>query len=329
MTLTATPVQVREAVSFPADPLGSGGPGRGGLRRHGRLGARRPRASAGTSLVLSLLVVRTATDVASLGAIGALVLTLCQRGGAASPAGAGLARSASTWAGIWTLLLAATLVAEVLAPSTAVAHGSLGPDESDLVLRVRWLVAGVVLAAATRVLARATRGSRDTVIVLVVAVSGLVPATVTGHGGTSSEGWLSTVALLVHVITVCAWVGGLLALVMHARALWSAGVGADTVRSFSRVALVGYVGVAGSGVVTALAQSDVAQLLNSRAHGTILLAKIGVLVLLGIAGAAQRLVILPRLSTRGPAALALVAASELILMASALGLAVTLTHTAS
>jgi hypothetical protein len=49
----------------------------------------------------------------------------------------------------------------------------------------------------------------------------------------------------------------------------------------------------------------------------------------GAAGAGQRYVVLPRLAQRGPVVFLVLAASELVLLGVALGLAVTLTHTAS
>lgn len=279
-------------------------------------------------LPLVMLVVRTTTTLAALGTIGSLVLLLCLPGGPAAPGAAVVIRSAAAWAGWWTLLLAGTLAAELYTPSVAVAHGGIGPDAADLDVRLRWLVVGVALAAGTRILARSVRGVVDAWVVLGVAAAGLVPATVTGHAAGNAAFWLVTFALLAHVLAVCLWSGGLLALVMHARTLWQSGVGTDAVRRFSRVALAGYVGVAASGVVTVLTQSTIDELLDSRAHLVLLAGKVGILVLLGFAGVAQRRAVLPRLATRGPALLVLVAAGELVLMATAVGLAVTLTHTA-
>jgi putative copper resistance protein D len=115
---------------------------------------------------------------------------------------------------------------------------------------------------------------------------------------------------------------------MHARGLWAAGVGARAVGQFSRVALVCYIGVATSGVATVFTQSTLDELWESPAHLALLAAKVGILAVLGLAGATQRRVVLPHLARRGPVLLALVAAGELVLMATALGLAVTLTHTA-
>ncbi len=208
------------------------------------------------------------------------------------------------------------------------AHGGLGPDAGDLDDRLRWLVVGVVLAAATRILSRSVRGVVDTWILLGVAVAALLPATVTGHAAGGGSFWLVVGVLLLHVASVCVWAGGLLGLVMHARGLWAAGVGAETVAQFSRIALFGYVGVALSGVATVFTQSTLAELFDSTPHLVLLGAKVGILVALGLAGVAQRRAVLPHLARRGPGLLVLVAAGELVLMATAVGLAVTLTHTA-
>jgi putative copper resistance protein D len=295
-------------------------------------------------LLMSLLVIRTGTDVTALGTIGALVLLLCRPSWVRPAAGTDLARtdlprtdlprtdllrSAAAWAGAWTVLLATALVTELLVPSVVVAHGGLGPDVADAATRMRWMVAGVVVAGVVRVLAGAARSDRDGVVVLGVAMLGLVPATMTGHGSVTTEGWTATIGLLLHVAAVSVWVGGLLAVLVHARSLWAQGIAVETVRRFSRVALVGFAGVAASGVVTALAQTDLDQLLASRAHGAILGTKVALLVVVGAAGAAQRYVVLPRLPERGPVVFLVLAASELVLLAAALGLAVTLTHTAS
>ena len=285
-------------------------------------------------MLMALLLIRTGTDVAALGTIGAVVLVLCRPRGVRAEAGTDLPRtdlmrSAAAWAGAWTVLLATALAIELLVPSVVVAHGDLGPDSAEAATRTRWLVVGLVIAGLARVLASAARSERDGALVLGVAMLGLVPATVTGHGNVSTEGWTATIGLLLHVAAVSVWVGGLLALLVHARSLWSQGVAVETVRRFSRVALVCYAGVAASGVVTVLAQTDLEQLLASRAHGAILAAKVALLLVVGAAGAAQRYVVLPRLSARGPVVFLVVAASELVLLGTALGLAVTLTHTAS
>ena len=47
----------------------------------------------------------------------------------------------------------------------------------------------------------------------------------------------ATIGLLLHVAAVSVWVGGLLALLVHARSLWAQGIAVETVRRFSRVAL--------------------------------------------------------------------------------------------
>jgi hypothetical protein len=287
-----------------------------------------PSHGADSPLLLVLLAVRTTTTMAALGTIGSIVVLLCLPDGPASPAAPAVMRSAAAWAGWWTLLLTGTFAAEALDPATAVAHGGVGPDAGDLDTRLRWLVVGVVLAAATRILARSVRGVVDAWILLAVAASGLVPATVTGHAAGGGSFWLVVGVLLLHVLSVCVWVGALLGLVTHARGLWTTGVGTATVARFSRVALVCYVGVAASGVATVFVQSTWAELFEAPAHLVLLAAKAGILVVLGFAGYLQRRAVLPHLARRGPLLLVLLAAGELVLMATAMGLAVTLTHTA-
>lgn len=288
-----------------------------------------PGHGAQDGLALSGLVLRTTGHLAALGTIGCLVLVLAQQHDRWAPPDAVVLRSASVWASCWALVLLLTLVLEVVAPDAVATHGSVGPDPSDLATRIRWQVAGVVLAGVVRILAHGARRRVDVWVLLGVAVTGLAPALAIGHTDTSDSGRLVTTALAVHVVAVSVWAGGLVALVTHHREVWADGRGPRTVRVYSNVAFACYVAVGGSGLAALLARSDPGAVLDSRAHLAILVSKAAILVALGVAGGVQRRLVLPRISERGPEVLVVVAVAEMVLMATALGLAVTLTHTAS
>jgi putative copper export protein len=279
-------------------------------------------------LALTLVVLRTAGHITALGTIGCLVLALCHHRHHRAPSPV-ILRSASLWALCWAAALLAALVVEVLAPGAVGTHGAVGPDPDSLSTRNRWLVGGIATAASLRILAPAVRRRRDLWLVLGIAVAGLVPAVATGHGDTSGTWSLVSSSLLLHVAAVSIWAGGLIALVTHYRVVWQDGAGPWTVGRYSRVALACFVTVGLSGIGAVLARSDPAAVLDSRAHLALLVAKASILVLLGAAGATQRRLVLPKLAAGGPAVLVVVAVAEVVLMATAVGLAVTLTHTAS
>ena len=288
-----------------------------------------PGHGAQDGLALSGLVLRTTGHLAALGTIGCLVLVLAHQHDRSAPPDAVVLRSASVWASCWALVLLFTLILEVVAPDAVATHGSVGPDPADLAARIRWQIAGVVLACVVRILAGSARRRADVWLLLGVALVGLIPALAIGHTDTSESGRLVTAALTVHVVAVSVWAGGLMALVTHHREVWADGRGPRTVRVYSTVALACYVAVGASGLSAVLARTDPGAVLDSRAHLALLVSKAAILVGLGVAGGVQRRVVLPRLSERGPEVLIVVAVAEMVLMATALGLAVTLTHTAS
>jgi putative copper resistance protein D len=220
----------------------------------------------------------------------------------------------------------ATLLAEIWSPAAAAAHGDRGPDASDVAARMRWLVVSAGLALLVHLLARAARTRRDTMVVVGIVVAGVWVGTGLGHGGSVLTPTGAGVVTTVHVLAAGAWAGGLLALVTH-RDCWAGPAGALVVRAYSRLALLAFVALAASGVLGLALRVTWAQVQDGGHYVAVVGAKAALLVLLGLLGARQRLVLLPRLDRgeRGPfLALAVI---ELVLMGTATGLAVALTHT--
>jgi putative copper resistance protein D len=83
-----------------------------------------------------------------------------------------------------------------------------------------------------------------------------------------------------------------------------------------------------SGVVGLAARTSLEALLESSDYLVLLVAKLTLLLALGVAGAVQRRSHLTR-RPGGTGGFLLLAVGELVLMAAAMGLAVTLSHTAS
>src|SRR5262249_171371 len=73
----------------------------------------------------------------------------------------------------------------------------------------------------------------------VVAPALLAPLLATGHAATASNHFLATQLLMIHVLSVTLWMGGLLALVVHVRPMPD--VLPVAVAGFSRLAVVCFV----------------------------------------------------------------------------------------
>jgi putative copper resistance protein D len=159
----------------------------------------------------------------------------------------------------------------------------------------------------------------------VAAPASLAPLLSTGHAATASNHFLATETLLVHVLAVTLWTGGLLALVVHLRTFPD--VLPVAVARFSRLALVCLVAVGASGLLGAWTRLGLVVSVWESAYGALLLLKICALVLVAGLGWAHRRHAVPALAAGRPRAFARFAAAELGLMAVTLGLAVVLART--
>lgn len=227
-------------------------------------------------------------------------------------------------AGAWTLLQgAAVLTSYAVATGQPVGSPAFG---SDLTVYLgtelgRWLLIALVLAAVTTVLAVATTGRAGARAVAIGAGLALFAKAMTGHAAGTASHETATSTLLVHLLGVGVWVGGLAAL-----QLLRPGVRDDArvVRGYSRLALVCWVAILVSGVwALAVRMNGPGDLLHSA------YVQLGVLkaVNLGVLGAAgllqRRLLVQGREAGRIPEAglyrrLALL---ELALMGLAIALA--------
>lgn len=155
----------------------------------------------------------------------------------------------------------------------------------------------------------------------------LMPLALAGHSAGSSDHETAVNALAFHLVGVALWVGGLVALALMRPAL-----GRDlgiTVARFSTIAGVCYVLVMLSGFQSAWIRiGDLGGL--ATAYGAIIVGKTVALVLLGVAGWAQRRVMIRRLreSHADTAAFVRLVLTELTVMGVAIGLAVALSRSA-
>jgi cytochrome c oxidase assembly factor CtaG/putative copper export protein len=184
----------------------------------------------------------------------------------------------------------------------------------------------IVLALALVPAARLTLGRGGAVAVLCLGIGTLVPPTLAGHSATGDYHHAAVTSLLVHVVAIALWIGGLVAVSWYA-----AGRGghlAQVARSYSALALGCFVMVGASGVLNAWIRIGSITDLFTTAYGVLVLGKVAALVALGWFGTRHRHRTLRDLDAGRPAAFRRFAAGEIVVMAAALALGVALSRTA-
>ncbi|MEZ5117805.1 MAG: cytochrome c oxidase assembly protein [Candidatus Nanopelagicales bacterium] len=251
--------------------------------------------------------------------------------GVVSPVGrADLVRAA--WASaVWAVLAVAAFfltLADILGVPLSQA---LSPD---LVQTYAWelpqtqayaLVALVAVVVAVGAALTATVGTAAAWLLL--ALIGLATPSFAGHGSGLGDHALALTAGLAHVVASALWVGGLVALALHA---WRRDPGmVRSARAFSRVAMVAVTVLALSGLANAYTRMDSPTELLTTDYGRLVLAKIVLLGVLLVLAARMRARILPGLEgPGGRLAFAKLALVEITLMAAAIGVAVAMSRTA-
>lgn len=228
------------------------------------------------------------------------------------------ARVAAAWSVVSVLVYLLT-VADVFARPL----GSLTPP---LLTQLAQTATGgvvllqVVVGALVWLGLRWTIAVRRLAVVLGVVLASLVPVSFAGHSASSGSHDLAALSLLLHLVGVCLWVGGLVALTWVA---WrgSKRFGPALLR-YSPLALWAFVVVGVSGLVNAAVRlRSIADVVGT-GYGQLVVAKVLALVVLGWFGWMQR----RRLAQREAGFLP-VAASEVLVMAATTGLAVALSRT--
>lgn len=240
---------------------------------------------------------------------------------------ASAARVAVLGALLWCVSSAAILVLGFgdLAGQPLTAAGYLSDLVANIwsleVMRLR-LVETVMLAALVPLVAVSrTRGMLAWSTVL--ALGALVPLAFGGHASGTDGHETAVTALMLHLLGVTVWVGGLMAIGLLLPILGPALP--DTLRRYSTLALWSFVSVAVSGVLFALLTADsLSDLLTP--YWVLIWAKIALLGVLGVMGALQRSVIIRR-GTDRPWLFAALASSEVAIMGAAIALGSVLSRT--
>jgi cytochrome c oxidase assembly factor CtaG/putative copper export protein len=291
----------------------------------------------GTLTIVGLPAVRAVSEVCMVLTIGAVLLAAFlvapQRSGYLDVAGYRAVRAASWTAAGWTVaaLLMVPLsmadavgrpVDELLDPATVL--DLLPRLEPAMTWAVTTLVAVVVLIGCRTVL---TWGW--TAVLFGITLLGPLPVTFTGHSSTGGSHDMASDSLVLHVLAVSLWVGGLAAVLLLAAARGPDRLAAlaTAVPRYSRLALVCWLVVAATGVVNTLVRIPLGVLVGST-YGTLVLVKAGVLIGLGLMGALHRRSTVTRAARGEVAALLRLGGVEVLLMLATIGIAVALGRTA-
>jgi len=286
----------------------------------------------GPLTIYGLPVVRAVTEIAAVLTVGALLLAAFlvppESNGYLDVTGYRALRSASYSAAAWTvgaLLMVPLTVADSLGrPVTDVlGFQRLVAVVPQLEVATAWTftaVFAVVVFAGCRV----ALSWGTSVVLLAVAVFGLVPVASTGHSSAGGSHDIATDSLIIHVVAVSLWVGGLVAVLgLAGRRAEAADRLPSAITRFSALALVCWVAMAVSGVLNALVRIPLADLFGTY-YGALLLAKTTALLVLGGLGFLQRRHAVAAAVSGRRGALLRLGSVEVLIMLATIGLAVAL-----
>ncbi|SES32084.1 bifunctional copper resistance protein CopD/cytochrome c oxidase assembly protein [Actinokineospora terrae] len=261
--------------------------------------------------------VRVLAEVAAVLVVGALLaaaVLMPQRDSGRAT------RLAGTFAGWWAALAAAMVVltvADALGQTVTGVLPLLGPAVGRLSVALAWLVVAN-LAALVWV---GVRLQLKPLPLLVLSLVGVAPVALTGHSSAGGDHDIASDSLMLHVVAMSLWVGGLVALLV----LLNRSYAATAARMYSAVALGCWFIVVVTGVVNASLRLSLGDL--GRQYGLLVVAKTAAALLLGFFGYLHRTRTLRLVDAGRPRALLQLGAVEILLMLATIGLAVGLSRT--
>ncbi|MBL5972570.1 MAG: copper transporter [Candidatus Leucobacter sulfamidivorax] len=280
-----------------------------------------------------LPVARTLVNLGLAGLIGSLVMVLWALD-TTRPEGRLAMDLAAASAAIVTVASAATLVLTYidvtgLSFSGDAAFGAgLGQFVTEIELGRLWLLQ-LMLAAMTTVLCFAVRDRRWVLLALAAALATVLPLALQGHAAGASGHSLAVNSLLVHLVGAAVWLGGLVTVVLLAKAVDRPRL-AVVVGRYSTLALLAFIGVASSGIVSAAQRIGGLDALFGTGYGRIVVLKAVAIIALGVFGVVWRRWAIPRIAgERGGRVFAWLVVVELAVMGVASGLAGALGRTAT
>ncbi len=191
----------------------------------------------------------------------------------------------------------------------------------------QYLAISTLLVLATLLTLTAARTVSRVVLALAFALVALLPVALVGHAAGTEEHANAVNSLIVHLVAVTVWVGGLAGLALLLPRL--RGSLPIVVTRYSTAAAWCFAATAASGVVNASLRLTNPSDLVATPYGRLLLVKTAALALLGAAGWAQRRRVIPHVGgLHGRRAFARLALVEVVIMALTFGASVALSRMA-
>ena len=239
-----------------------------------------------------------------------------------------LSRVAGFAAALWAAAAAVNFVMTYLSVSgSAISYGSAFSDglwlfatQIELGTLLAWNLGFAFLLSLSTL---AFNGRRMNAVNAAIAIAGLYPLAASGHASGDAGHALAVNSLLMHLVGISIWVGGLIALY----AVFKGGNErtAVLVSRYSTLAFVAFIMVAVSGVTSGIIRLyEPADLFSS--YGLLLMLKAALLVVLGLFGARHRLGLVKKLAERSVSFWRL-AIFELGVMGLAVGMGTALART--
>ena len=245
---------------------------------------------------------------------------------------------------VWTISAIAVLV---LSYSDVAGQALAGDQEftqalvyfmTDIDTGRAWLAVVIIAAVVTTALF-GVRSLTGLALILVLALTGLLPIALIGHSASSSDHEGAVNSLGLHLVGVCVWVGGIIMLAVVSGILSGGRPGGKSditepvLRRFSTLAGFAFVLVFASGVINASIRLTSWDDLFGAQYGQLVLAKATATLVLGGIGLMHRQWIIPQLNRAGAAlssrrVLWQLVLAELLVMGATSGIAVALSRSA-
>ncbi|MFD1858525.1 hypothetical protein EHW97_09415 [Aeromicrobium camelliae] len=272
----------------------------------------------------ALPIARLLTDLGAVATVGFLLVAVLLLPSGAQLQGLSVqAVRVASWTAIgWAaagLVLLVLNVSDIFArPVTGLNIDLLGSFIIDFAPG-RAFALQVLGALIVAVVCRWTLAPRPLAVTLGIALATVVPVAFAGHAANAGSHTLAVFSLMLHLVGIVVWVGGLLALA------WVALRGSkrlpEAIARYSPIALWAFVTVGASGLINAALRLGSWSQITSP-YGLLVVAKTAALVALGVFGVLQR-----RRIVREDKGFARLVVTELFVMVSAMALAVVLART--
>ncbi|MFB8276888.1 cytochrome c oxidase assembly protein [Nocardia colli] len=288
----------------------------------------------GALTTYGLPAVRALADLSAALTVGSLLfaafLVPPQASGLLDVGGYRALRRASNFALIWACCAALLIPLTVSDTTGQPVRDTLRPEAlwraiDQIELAGAWRTT-VLFALIVAVGARIALRWGWTPVLFAASIVTMMPLALTGHSSSGGAHDLATNSLILHLVSAAVWVGGLFALLAHAR---RGGAHTDlAARRFSLTASIAFVTIGVSGVINSWIRVPWDDLFTTT-YGRLVLAKAAALVVLGLIGFAQRRAALPALAAnpQDRGALVRFAGIEVLVFAATMGLAVGLGRT--